>query len=91
MPESTLFTILPNLSIGVVSVGALVYMSNKFLEHLDSRAKQHESAMSERENSLREVEREVRTTVMMQLTHNTEVMNDTTKILERVMKQLDRR
>lgn len=89
--ETELLTILPNLSIGVVCIGALVYISNKFLIHLDQRARQHETSMSERESALRKVESEVRTTILTQLSKNTEVMNDTTKTLERVVTALDRR
>lgn len=83
MPE--FITILPNLSIGVVCIGALVFITIRFLEHLDQRAEKHESAMNERETQLRTVEKEVRQTILDQLSRNTEVLNDTTKTLERVV------
>jgi hypothetical protein len=88
--EPSLLTVLPNLSIGVVSIGALVYVSREFLRHLDSRAVMHEQAMAERESQIREVEREIRTTVLDQLSQNTIVMNDTVKSHERLMVLLDR-
>lgn len=81
--STELLTILPNLSIGVISVGALVFVTIKFLMHLDTRANSHEIAMKERESALREVEREVRVTILNQLSKNTEVLNDTVKTLER--------
>lgn len=88
--ESSLLTILPNLSIGVVSIGALVYTTIKFLTHLDDRSNKHETAMFEREKSLRSVESEIRTTVLTQLGKNTEIMNDTSKVLERAIMVLDK-
>lgn len=88
--EPSLLTILPNLSIGVISIGALVYISKEFLRHLDTRATMHEQSMSERENQIRQVEREVRTTVLDQLSQNTIVMNDTLRSHERLMSLLDR-
>lgn len=88
--EPSLLTILPNLSIGVISICALVYISREFLRHLDSRAIMHEKSMSEREQQIRAVEREVRTTVLDQLSQNTVVMNDTMKSHERLMHLLDK-
>lgn len=85
-----LLTVLPNLSIGVVSIGALVFITNRFLIHLDDRSQKHETAMYEREKSLRAVESEVRNTVLSQLSKNTEIMNDTSKVLERAIMVLDK-
>lgn len=89
--EQTLVEILPNLSVGVVSVVALVYVTVKFLEQLDIRSKLHNEVMSERERALREVEREVRTTVLEQISLNTQAMNDTAKVLDRVAALLDKK
>lgn len=89
--EQSIWTVLPNLSIGVVSVLSLVYVTYKFLQHIDERTKRHELAMLERENRIRQVEQEVRTTILSQLSQNTEAMNDTAKLLERVAIHLDRR
>jgi hypothetical protein len=55
-----LLSVLPNLSIGVVSIGGLVYVVLQFLKALDNRADKHEKAMTEREASLRAVETDVR-------------------------------
>ena len=89
--ESSILTVLPNLSIGVVCIGALVYVCNQFLKHLDERARQHEASMQEREVALREVEKEVRNTVMGQLSRNTEIMNTTSKVLERAINIMDKK
>ncbi len=81
---------LANLGIGGVAIGALVYIASQFLTHLDKRAEKHEESMTERELALRGVEKEVRTTIMGQLSKNTEILNDTSKTLERVMLRLDK-
>ncbi len=83
--DPTLLTILPNLSIGVISVLSLVYVTIKFTDTLDKRSERHEEAMQERELALREVEKEVRSSVLEQLTKNTQAMNESTKALERFM------
>ena len=88
--EASLLTILPNLSIGVISVFSLVYVVQKFLVHLDERTTRHEKAMLERETQIRAVEADVRTTVLTQLSLNTASMNDTAKVMERVMNLLDK-
>ena len=98
--ESSILTILPNLSIGVISIGALVYLSNKFLLHLAETREVHVTimkevsldhtlSMKEREDRIREVEREVRTTVLDQLQQNSIVMADTVKSHERLITKLD--
>lgn len=87
--DSTLLTVLPNLSIGVVAVVTLGFMADRFLKHLDERSFRHESATKEREGYLREVEQEVRKNVMVQLNQNTQVMAETAKTLERVTHYLD--
>ena len=89
--EPSLLTVLPNLSIGVVSVGALVYVAMEFLKHLDKRSIAHEQSMSERETQIRLVEREVRTKVLDQLQQNSMVMADTVKSHERLMMHLDKK
>lgn len=81
--EPSLLSVLPNLGVGVVAVLAIGYIVNKFLYAMDERTKRHEEAMSERENALREVEREIRTSLTDQLTKNTQA-------LERVINHLDR-
>jgi hypothetical protein len=87
MPD--LLTVLPNLSIGVVSILGLVYITLKFLKALDDRADKHEKAMSVREQSLRDVETDVRRFLTEQLTQNTVALQENTKLMARVMRHLD--
>ncbi len=74
--------VLPNLSIGVISVIALAYISlrhsqtqqslqDQFITSLDDRADKHEAAMNEREQALRAVEADVRRNLTDQLAQNT--------------------
>lgn len=91
-----ILSILPNLSIGVVSILALVYTVIKFLQALDTRADKHEKAMDERERSLRNVEQQIRITLTEHITQasvalreNTAVMVQNSKVLERVVRHLD--
>lgn len=80
--EGTLIDILPNLGVGVASIGALVYIVVQFLNQLKSMRDSHELAMDKRESCFRALEREVRTEILSQLGKNTIVM-------ERVMNKLD--
>lgn len=82
-------SILPNLSIGVVAVLALVYVVAQFLKALDSRAQHHEKAMAEREKALRDVEAHVRTTLAAALTQSTMALEQNSKVLTRVVRHLD--
>jgi hypothetical protein len=82
-------SVLPNLSIGVVSVGALVYVCVQFLDRLDSRAIAHEQAMKEREDALRQVEREVRNEISTHLSASTVAITEASRVMERVINRLD--
>lgn len=84
-----LLSILPNLSIGVVSIGGLVYVVLQFLKALDVRADKHERAMAEREASLRAVETDVRRFLTDQLSQNTIALQENTKVMGRVVRHLD--
>jgi hypothetical protein len=75
-------TVLPNLSIGVVCVLALVYIAIKFLSILDARVDKHEKSM-------RDLEASVRTNLTDQLTKNTIALADVAKVLGRVVRHLD--
>jgi 16S rRNA C1402 (ribose-2'-O) methylase RsmI len=88
--EPTLLEILPNLSIGVVSIGALVYVTVQFINKLDERAKAHEEAMDKREDALRQVEKEIRGEFVLLVKNSTEVIASNAKIMERVMVHLDK-
>lgn len=84
-----LLNILPNLSIGVISVLALVYTMRMNLKALDARADKHEKAMNEREERLRVVEESVRVTLTEHITQASVALRENTKILERVANRLD--
>ena len=84
-----LLSVLPNLSIGVISIGGLVYVVLQFLKALDSRADKHEKAMNEREASLRNVEESVRVTLTEHITQASVALRENTRILERVVRHLD--
>lgn len=88
--ESSFLTVLPNLSIGVISVLALVYVVREFLRAMDERTKRHEANMTERENAMRSVEAEVRNTLSTHLTESTHSIKENTKALARVVNHLDK-
>lgn len=83
--------IIPNLSIGVISVLALVYTVMRFLKAMDDRTIRHEAAMQERETALRLVEKEVRNNLYTTLTQASLALQENTKALERVINHLDAR
>jgi hypothetical protein len=87
---SDLLSVLPNLSIGVVSILGLVYVVLKFLKALDDRADKHEKAMQVREQSLREVETSVRRFLTDQLSQNTIALQENTTVMARVLRHLDK-
>lgn len=88
--DGSLLTILPNLSIGVISVLSLVYVVVKFLHAMDARTERHEKAMTERERYLRDIEADMRNTLSSVLTESTHVVRENTKALERVVNHLDK-
>lgn len=98
--DAGFLSILPNLSIGVVSVLTLGYLSLRhaetqkksqeaFLVTLDTRADKHEVAMKERETAMRGLEASVRTSMADQLTKNTIALTDVAKVLGRVVRHFD--
>lgn len=95
-----LLTLLPNLSIGVVAVLSLAYISiqhaktqrdtqERFIKTLDDRADKHEAAMGKREDAMRSLETSVRSSMTEQLTKNTVALFDVAKVLGRVVRHLD--
>jgi hypothetical protein len=82
-------TVLPNLSIGVVSVLALGYITLQFLVTLDKRAKAHEEAMTERETALRAVEKEIRTELVGALKESNLVIAENSKVMQRLVHHMD--
>lgn len=84
-----LLSVLPNLSIGVVSILGLIYVTLKFLATLDIRAERHEKAMTERETAMRMLESDVRKSLSLQLMQNTNAFQENSKVLERIIRHLD--
>lgn len=82
-------SILPNLSIGVVCIGALVFVTRLFILTLDQRADKHETAMLEREVAMRALETSVRVTLTDHLTQASIALSENTKILARVLRHLE--
>lgn len=66
-----ILTVLPNLSIGVISILALVWVTRSFLFHLkDERAEERLERKAD-QIAFRELEQEVRNKIMFQLVENT--------------------
>lgn len=85
-----IISILPNLSIGVISIGALVYVTVQFIQKLDERARAHEEAMDKREAALREVEKEIRLELVQHLKESSVVIANNAAVMERVINHLDK-
>jgi hypothetical protein len=80
-PDSSLLSILPNLSIGVICIMALIYVTTQFLKSLKEQHETFRTEIKEREIALRTLESEVRTSIMKQLQENT-------KAFDRVMNHI---
>lgn len=89
--NAELLQVLPNLSIGVVSIGALVYITVRFLQQLEQRSTAHESAMQEREIALRNVEKEIRVELSTALSNSTQAVVENGRVMERVIRVLDQK
>lgn len=76
--EPSILSILPNLSIGVISILGLIYVVLKFLDALDHR-----------EVIMRGVEKEVRDSLYKHLSESTIALQENTKTLSRVISHLD--
>ena len=87
--ESALLSTLPNLSIGVVAVGALVLITRDFLKRMDDRATAHEAAMKEREDALRVVERDMRTELSRISEKSIHVIGENNRLMGRLITHLD--
>lgn len=82
-------SILPNLSIGVICVLALVYVVLKFLDALKEMRGSHEKAMHEREMAMRNVEADVRKNLTEVLSKATIAIDSNSKVMGRVIRHLD--
>ena len=78
-----ILTILPNLSIGVISILALVWVTRQFLVHLKEERMLERQERRENEISFRSLEKEIRGNIMGQL-------NENTKMFERVLRHINK-
>jgi hypothetical protein len=79
---------LPNLSIGVVAVIGLVYISIKHNDALDNQRTAFLVALSEQNKAFRELESSVRQQLADQLTKNTVALSEVARVLGKVVRQL---
>lgn len=77
------------LSIGVVAVLGLVYVSIKHNTALDKQREDFLTALKEQNTAFRELEASVRANLTEQLTKNTVALSDVAKVLGRVVNHLD--
>jgi hypothetical protein len=87
---SDFITALPNLSIGVVAVLGLVYVSLRHNQALDKQREDFLSALGKQQESFRELETSVRASLTEQLTKNTLALSETAQVLARVIRHLDK-
>lgn len=76
-------TFLQEASISIVSVAALVYVVFIFIRFIKEQSVEHRIAMKEREQSLREVEKEVRSTLTEHIVQSNIALSENSKALER--------
>lgn len=76
MPEQSLLSILPNLGIGVVSILALVYVTKEFIKQLKEERVMARDELKEAAIAHRGLEKEVRESIMGQLSENTLAMKE---------------
>lgn len=92
--EAGVLSALSDLSVPAISVIAIAYMliktnesretnTKNFLDALQNMRSEHESSMKELETAFRGLEREVRTSILEQLSKNSQIM-------ERVINHLDK-
>lgn len=78
-----LINILPNLSIGVISILSLVWVTKQFIEHLREEKISERLERKENEIAFRSIEKEVREKIMSQLNENTRMFE---KVFEHINK-----
>lgn len=71
---NTFLSILPNLTVGVAAVLALVYVVMRFLSHIESIHEQYRNERIKREQDFRDLEKHVRCKILDQLDRNTQVL-----------------
>jgi hypothetical protein len=70
--EPSVLTFLPEVTVGVATVIALVYITRSFLIHLKDERETHYERIDKRDDQFRKLEAEVRNNIMGQLNENTE-------------------
>ena len=78
--ESQLISLIPELSIGVIAIGSLLYV-------IDRNIKQNREFMielKEREQAFRQLEKEVRTNITAQLNKNTETLKEVVILMDKI-------
>lgn len=87
-------TFLQEASISIAAVAALVYVVMIFIKFIKEQSADHRVAMKEREQSLREVEKEIRNTLTehivqsnIALTENSKALERSAQVTERIMLQ----
>lgn len=78
-----LSTFLQEASISIVSVAALVYVVYIFINFIKEQSADHRVAMKEREQSLREVEKEIRGTMTEHIVQSNIALTENSRALER--------
>lgn len=78
-----LTSFLQEASISIFAVSALVYVVVIFIKFIKEQSIEHRAAMKEREQSLREVEREIRHTLTEHIVQSNIALTENSKALER--------
>jgi len=76
-------TFLQEASISIVAVAALVYVVVYFIRFIKEQSITHHEAMKEREGALRNVEREIRSTLTEHIVQSNIALTENSKALER--------
>jgi hypothetical protein len=82
-------SILPNLSIGVVAVIGMIYLSIRHGNSLERQQENFLAALDKQQQSFRDLEADVRRNLTDQLTKNTVALTDVAKLLAHVSRKID--
>ena len=80
---------LPNLGVGVASIGAVGFITINFLKSMKEERREYRSSLDERELAFRTLEKEVRTSISQQLYNATHQLTENSKTMERVIDHLE--
>ena len=81
--SSSLAQFLQEASFSIVAVAALVYVVYIFIKFINDQATTHGAAMREREEALREVEKEIRHTLTEHIVQSNVALTENSRALER--------